>query len=125
MFFLKIVVSALVGSVLFLCQVFSCLMSGSKFWYISNSYGVTFSVIGRRMISTSTFDRGIVSKLSCRLKILLILYFDSFGNGPDKFNVSVMFSFSNKGHGSFFHVVIVYFAFVEYCFSSNVYMESA
>ena len=29
------------------------------------------------------------------------MYFESFGNGPDKFNVSVRFSFSIKGNGPF------------------------
>ena len=45
--FPKIVVSAFVGLVLFLCHNFSCLMARSRFWYFYNNSSVTFSVVGR------------------------------------------------------------------------------
>ena len=60
--FPKIVVSALVGLVLYLCQDFSCLMTGSRFWYFCNNSCVIVSVEGRKMFSISVFDRGTVSR---------------------------------------------------------------
>ena len=49
-------VSALFGLVLYLCHDFSCLMTGSRFWYFCNISSVHFSVVGRKMFSTSLFD---------------------------------------------------------------------
>ena len=66
--FPKILVSALVGLVLYLCHDFSCLITGSRFWYFCNYSRKIFSVVGRKMFSTSIFDRGVVSSGSCRLK---------------------------------------------------------
>ena len=42
-----------------------------------------------------------MSSGSCRLKNWFIVYFESFGSGPDKCIVSVRISFSIKGNGSF------------------------
>ena len=50
------------------------------------------------------------------------MYFVSFICGPDKFILSVKFSFPIKGKG-FFYVVVVLFSFVECYFLSNVSME--
>ena len=36
-------------------------MTWSKFWYFCNRGGVTFSVGGKKVSSTSIFDSGIVS----------------------------------------------------------------
>ena len=99
--FPKIVESAFVGFVLCLCLDLSCLLTGSKFWCFCNNSSVILSVVGRKMFSLSIFDRGIVSSGSWRLKIWLIVYFESFGSGPDRFMVSVRFSFSIKGNVSF------------------------
>ena len=62
--FPEIVVSAFVGFVLNLCHDLSCLMTGSRFWYFCNNSSVSFSVVGRKMVSISIFDRGIVSNWS-------------------------------------------------------------
>ena len=59
--FPKIVVLAFVGFVLYLCHDLSCLMTGSRFWYFRNNSSVIFSVFGRKIVSISIFDRGIVS----------------------------------------------------------------
>ena len=59
--FPKIVVSAFVDFVLYLCHDLSCLMTGSRLWYFCNNSSVIFSVVGRKMFSISIFDRGIVS----------------------------------------------------------------
>ena len=66
--FPKIVVSALFGLLLYLCHDFSCLMTGSRFWYFCNNPSMIFSGVGRKMFSISIFDRGMVSSGSCRLK---------------------------------------------------------
>ena len=58
--FRKIVVSAFSGFVFYLCHVFSCLMTGSRFWYFCSNSSVIVSVGGRKTFSTSNFDRGIV-----------------------------------------------------------------
>ena len=49
------------------------------------------------MVSISIFDRGIVSCGSWRLKTWLILYFELIFGGPDRFILSMRFSFSIKG----------------------------
>ena len=72
--FHRMVVSALIGLVLYLCQDFNCLMTRSRFQYFCNNWSVIFSVIGRNLFSISTFDRGIVSIGSLRLKTWLIVY---------------------------------------------------
>ena len=66
--FPKIVVSAFAGLVLYLCHDLSCRINGSKFWYFWSNSRVIFSVVGRKILSTSSFDRGIVSSGSKRLK---------------------------------------------------------
>ena len=66
--FPKIVVSAFAGFVFYLCHDFGCLITGSRFWYRFKSSGVIFSVGGRNKLSISSFDRGIVSSGSWRLK---------------------------------------------------------
>ena len=43
--FPRIVMSALIGLVLYLCHDFSCLMTGSRFWCFRNNSSVTFSVL--------------------------------------------------------------------------------
>ena len=60
-----------------------------------------FSVGGRKILSISVFDKGIVSSGSRRLKTWLIVYFVSLTCGPDKFILSVKFSFSISGKRSF------------------------
>ena len=64
--FRKIVVSAFTGFVLYLCHDFSCLITGSRFWYFGSS--VISSVGGRKILSFSSFARGIVSIGSWRSK---------------------------------------------------------
>ena len=60
--FPKIVVSAFVGFVLYLCHDLSCLMTESRFWYsFCNNASVILSVVGRKLFSISIFDRGIAS----------------------------------------------------------------
>ena len=66
--FPKIVVSAFAGFVLYLCLDMSCLITGSKVWYCFKSSSVIFSVGGRKILSIYSFDRGIVSGGSWRLK---------------------------------------------------------
>ena len=73
--FPSMVVSALSGLVLYLCQDFNCLMTGLRFCCFCNSSSVIFSVIGRKMFSISNFDRVIVSSGSWRLKTWLIVHF--------------------------------------------------
>ena len=53
------------------------------------------------MFSISNLDKGIVSSGSWRSKTLFIVYFESFVCGPDKFILSVRFSFSIKENGLF------------------------
>ena len=55
------------------------------------------------MFSMSTFDRGIVSSGSRKIKIRLIVYFESLFDGPDKLILSVRVSFSIKGNRSFLY----------------------
>ena len=50
------------------------------------------------MFSISVFEKGIVSRGSWRLKTWFIVYFESLFGGPDKFILSVRFSFSIKGN---------------------------
>ena len=57
-------VSAFVGLVLNLCHDLSCLITGSRFCCFCNSCSEMFSVVGRKIFSTSSFDRGIVSNWS-------------------------------------------------------------
>ena len=59
--FPKIVKSVFVGFVLYLCHDLSCLITGSRFWYFCNNCCVIVSVGARKMFSSSSFDRGIVS----------------------------------------------------------------
>ena len=59
--FPKFVVSAFAGLVLYLCHDFSCLITGSRFWYFCNKCSVSVSFGGRKIFSSSVFDRGIVS----------------------------------------------------------------
>ena len=66
--FPKIVVSALTGLVLYLCHDFSCLITGSRFWYCFNVEIVIVSVGGRNMFSISSLDKVIVSSGSWRSK---------------------------------------------------------
>ena len=66
--FPKNVVSAFAGFVLYLCHDFSCLITGSRFWYYFKSSNVIFSVGGRKILSISSFDTGTVSSGSWRLK---------------------------------------------------------
>ena len=58
--FPRIVVSAFAGFVLYLCHDLSCRITGSKFWYFCKSCSVIF-FSGRKILSVSCFDRGIVS----------------------------------------------------------------
>ena len=60
----KIVVSAFVGLVLNWCHDLSCLITGSRFLCFCNSCSEIFSVVGRKIFSTSSFDRGIVPSWS-------------------------------------------------------------
>ena len=46
------------------------------------------------MFLVFVFDRGILSRGSCRLKTWFIVYFESISGGPDKFMLSLKFSFS-------------------------------
>ena len=46
--FPKTVLSAFAGFVLYLCHDFSCLITGSRFWYRFKSSSVIFSVGGRK-----------------------------------------------------------------------------
>ena len=121
--FPKIVVSAFAGFVLNLCHYLSCLMTGSRFWYFCNICSVIFSFGGKKTLSTSNFESGIVSSGSWRSKTWFTVYFGSYVSGPDNFILSVRFSFSIKVKGSFFCVVVVLFSFVEYCSLSNVNLE--
>ena len=66
--FPKNVVSAFAGFVLFLGHDLSCLTTGSKFWYCLKSSSVLFSVGERKLLSISSFDRGILSSDLWRLK---------------------------------------------------------
>ena len=50
------------------------------------------------------------------------MYFESFLCGPDKFIVSVKFSFSINGRG-LFYAVVFFFSFIENYFLSIVSME--
>ena len=61
-------VSAFAGFVLYLCHNLSCLITGSKFSYCFKCSSVIFCVGGRKILSISSFDRGIVSSGSWRLK---------------------------------------------------------
>ena len=98
--FPKIVVSAFAGFVLCLCHDLSFLLTGSRFWYFCNCCSVIFSVGGRKYIRLLI----LIVKL-CRVghedQKLDLLYFESFVDGPDKFNLFVKFSFSINGKGSF------------------------
>ena len=58
--FPKIVVSALVSFVLYLCHDFSCLMTGSRFSYFCKNSSVIVSIGGRKMFAISVFDKGKV-----------------------------------------------------------------
>ena len=53
-------VSAFAGLVLYLCHDLSCLITESRFWYFCSNSRVTFSVVGGKVLSTSSFGRGIV-----------------------------------------------------------------
>ena len=66
--FPNFVVSVFVGFVLYLCHDLSWWITGSKFWYFCNNCSVIFSVGGRKIFSTSIFDKGIVSSGSWRSK---------------------------------------------------------
>ena len=66
--FPKIVVSAFTGLVLYLCHDFSCLITGSRFWYCFKVLIVILSVGGRKMFSISNLDKRIVSSGSWRSK---------------------------------------------------------
>ena len=95
--FPSIVVSAFVGLVLYLCHDLICRITGSKFWYFCSNCSLIFSVGGRKTFSTPNFDKGIWSNGSWRSKTWFIVYFESFIGGPDKFILSVKFSFSING----------------------------
>ena len=94
------VILALIGLVFDLCQDFNCLITGSRFWCFCYNSSVIFSVFGKKMFSTSIFDRGFVSRRSWRLKTWFSVYFESLFGGPDKFISSVRFPFSIKGNRS-------------------------
>ena len=64
-----IVMSALIGLVLYMSQDFSCLMTGSRFRCFCSNYSVFFPVAGRKLFSTFIFVRGTVSSGSWRSKI--------------------------------------------------------
>ena len=84
--FPNIVVSAFVGFVLNLCHDLSWRITGSKFWYFCNNCSVIFSVGGIKILSTSIFDKGIVSSgsrrsklyLSCILNYILVVLINLF-----------------------------------------------
>ena len=78
------------GFVLCLCQDLNCRLIVSSFWYLCNKYEVIVSVVGRKI---SVFDRCILSRGSCRLKTWLNVYLEVNSGGPDKFELSVKFSF--------------------------------
>ena len=59
-----------------------------------------FLFLGRKRFSTSIFDKGIVSRRCWRLNTWFIANFESLFNGPDKFMLSVRFSFSIQGDRS-------------------------
>ena len=59
-------VSAFTGLVLYFCHDFSCLITGSRFCF--KRLSVILSVGGRKKLSISNFDRGIVSSGSWRSK---------------------------------------------------------
>ena len=63
------------------------------------------------MFSFSIFDRGIVPRGSRRLKTWFIVYFESLFGGPDKYILSVRFSFSIKGNRS----VLYDFCLIGFC----------
>ena len=88
--------------ILYLCQDFTCLITGSTFWCFCNNSWVIFSVVGRKTFSISVFDKGIVSRGSWRIKTWFIVYFDSLFRGPDKFIFSFRFYFSPEGNRSVF-----------------------
>ena len=91
-----IVISALIGFVSYLCQDLGCLITGSRFWYFLNNSGVMFSVTGKNLFWVSVFERGIISKGSCKIKLMFIVNFDFKSGGPGNFMLSVRFSSSSK-----------------------------
>ena len=62
-------------------------------------------------MSISNLDRGIVSSGSWRSKTWFIVYFESFVCGPNKFILSVKFSFSINGKKSFLYE----WCFIRFC----------
>ena len=69
------------------------------------------------MFSISNLDKGIVSSGSWRSKTWFIVYFESFVCGPDKFILSVKFSFSINGNRSFYasrFCWVLFFIYWEY-----------
>ena len=63
------------------------------------------------MFSISFFDGGIVSRGSWRLKTFFFVYFESMFGGPDKFILSVRFSFSIRRNRS----VLYDFCLIGFC----------
>ena len=96
--FPRIMISALIGLVLYLCKDFDCRITASRFWSFLSTSSVIFSVFGKKLFSISISDRGMVSRGSWRLKTWFIVYFESFFGWPDKFMLSVRFSFSIEGN---------------------------
>ena len=65
-----------------------------------------FSVTGRKMFRILVFERGILTKGSCRLKLLFIVYFDFKSGGLGKFMPSVKFSFSIRVNMFFLYIFL-------------------
>ena len=105
-FFPKTVISAFIGFVLYLYQDLNCLIKESRFLVVCNISSVIFSVAGRKMFRISVFERGILSKGSCRLKFLFIVYFEFEYGGIGKTMPSVKFSFSLRGNSFFLYIFL-------------------
>ena len=122
------VISAFTGFVFLLSQDLSCRMTWSRYWCFLNNWSVNVSVLGRKIFWISFSERGISSKGSCKLNILLIVNFWFDLGGPGKFLTSVRFSCSIIGKQSFlygfclyFSRCVIFFIHDEYGFGLNVF----
>ena len=53
-------------------------MTGSRFWCFCSSSGLNYFVAGKKIFSISIFERGMLSRGSCRLKVDLLCILDRY-----------------------------------------------
>ena len=120
--FPKIVVSAFTGLVLYLCHDFSCLFTGSRFWFCFKSSSVILSVGGEKFCQFLVLIGELcqvghgVQKLDllCILNHLFVVLIKSF------YRSNFLFQLMEK---VLFYASVVLFSFVEYYFLSIVSKE--